>query len=66
MYNSESHILRAFYEDRKGNKLRKRGRAENWRDRLNWVNLFVIWIVLGAIVLGLALWICSEATYFSP
>ena len=46
MYNSESYILRAFYEDRKGNKLRKRERAENWRDRLNWVNLFVIWIVL--------------------
>jgi hypothetical protein len=65
MYNSESHILRVFDEDANEDKSPKR-RRESWRDRLNWVNLFVIWIVLGAIVLGLALWICSEANYFSP
>jgi hypothetical protein len=32
---------------------------------LNWVNLFIIWVVLGAIVLGLALWICSAGAFFS-
>ena len=34
-------------------------------DALNWVNLFIIWVVLGAIVLGLALWICSAGAFFS-
>jgi hypothetical protein len=64
MYNSESHILSVFDEDAKEDKSPKRRRVESWCDRLNWVDLFILWVVLGASVLGLALWICSALIIF--
>jgi hypothetical protein len=63
MYNSESHILRVFDEDANEDKSPKR-RRESWCDKLNLVDLFILWVVLGASVLGLALWICSALIIF--